>query len=205
MDKSQLNKTFKSHLDRSLFISSYEKFGKDNYNDFYIDFIDTSITVNNSRVQEDALELSIALHVYKSEYLEIVSQIIKSRRSAWIKLLCLDWLFNFYLETPPSVFIELNYAVLKTANLEVIRIQGLINLILREQALDNFKSELTIIFSNTCDSAVYHRMIIASDNIAFCNFVPQLKSIMLSALLINDKLNDIQITSLKLQIDQIGL
>jgi hypothetical protein len=115
----------------------------------------------------------------------------------------LDWLFNFYLETPPSVFIELNYALLKTANLEVIRIQGLINLVLREQILDDFKSELTTILSNTYDSAVYHRMIIASDNIAFCNFVPQLKSIMLSALLINDKLNDKQITSLKLQIDKI--
>jgi hypothetical protein len=66
MDKSQLYKTFKSHLDRSLFISSYQKFGKDNYNDFYIDFIDTSITVNKSSVQEDALELSIALHVIKA-------------------------------------------------------------------------------------------------------------------------------------------
>src|SRR5258706_15211268 len=91
VSKNELIKIFFKNLDRSIFIGDYPFFGADENEDFYEQFIESSILKHGFKVQEDAIELSIVLHVFKMSFLIEIKKIIHSKKYVLIKLICLDW------------------------------------------------------------------------------------------------------------------
>lgn len=154
----ELPSIFKSNLKRSMFISDYPFFDSDGNKDFYIDFIDNNISTRKYKIQEDAIELSIRIEVFKDQYLSVVNEIIHSRRNNWIKLLALDWLFIFYKEISNDVFIDLNEYSWKSVQDDLIKIQCVLNLLLQE-ITDEYYERLIQILVNSKDSAVFYRLL----------------------------------------------
>jgi len=76
----ELKIIFKSNIDRTIFIVDYPYFHSDGNADFYNDFINENILSTRYKLQEDAIELSIAIHYFRMTYLEIISKIVYSRR-----------------------------------------------------------------------------------------------------------------------------
>ncbi|MEO6522666.1 MAG: hypothetical protein ABIN91_13365 [Mucilaginibacter sp.] len=159
VSKLDLPKLFKNSFNRSLFIAEYLHFGNDDNADFYIQYIDENIDSRKIKAQEDALELSIASGIFKPLYFEIVKKIINSKRSDWIKLLCVDWLFSFYNHLKKTDFIEINEYLLKTNTSELIKTQSILNLLLYK---NNEQLILTLLFERihlAKDSTVYYRLV----------------------------------------------
>lgn len=197
MNTLQLEKVFKTHTDRSLFISEYKHFGEDGNEDFYTSFINKSINEARSKRQEDAIELSIALHYYRDSYVSAITQIIKSRRCEWMKLLCLDWLFNFYKEVPKKVFIDLNDWIISKANTDILKLQAVINLILADQNFDIGKRYLSDLLCSTSDHALFYRVINVLNNDSMSRLKSQMKAMTLSSLETNGNLTERQIEAIK--------
>lgn len=155
---AELESIFNKNIDRSIFISSYPHFGDDGNEYFYINFIDSNIFRNKFKAQEDALELSIKIKIFKKEYLSVVRQIIYSRRSAWMKLLALDWLFNFYSDIPRDVFFEINNYTAKSGQDILVQVQSLLNLLLIEECNGKIY-DLLITLSCSKDAAAFYRVL----------------------------------------------
>jgi len=91
----ELVEVFNSNVNRELFIAGYPYLLNDGNLKFYKRFIDENIHNYKFRLQEDAIDLSINIHYFKVGFLEAIIKILRSRRSYWVKLASLDWLFNF--------------------------------------------------------------------------------------------------------------
>jgi len=155
--KEELNKLFKNNTNKDIFISEYPFFGSDDNTAFYIDFINDNILNNSVKLKEQAIELSIAVGIFKPSYINAIKEIVYSRRGAWIKLTCLDWLFNFFNRIPEDVYLEMNNYLAQSNN-ELLKIQSLININLADNHESIF-NEL-IDFCQKCkDSAVFYRLV----------------------------------------------
>lgn len=200
----QLEKIFKTHSRRSFFLSDYEYFGTDDNENFYANFINKSIDETRSKRQEDAIELSIILRYYEEKYLNAISHIIKSRRTDWIKLLSLDWLFNFYKEVPRDKFIDLNHRIINKSNSEILKVQVIMNLILAKKRF-KIEEEITLLslLSKTSDHALYYRILNVLDNNPMRKSKKDIKLIMKIQLEINDKITGKQRTALKTRIEKL--
>lgn len=153
-----LSKLFKNSLDRSIFISEYMCFGNDGNDVFYEDFIEKHIYNNRSKAQEDSIELTISLNYYNENHFSIIKAIIYSRRSEWLKLLCLDWIFNFKKNLPLSEFEIVNHYILNRSNEELVRTQALLNLLLVEQNIEIF-SKLRDNITDAKYGTIYYRIL----------------------------------------------
>jgi hypothetical protein len=157
VSKEELQAIFKSDIDRSIFITDYPYFEDDKSTDFYIDFINENIVNSKYKIQEDAIELSIAIHYFKMTYLDVISSIIYSRRGWWIKLLCLDWLANFFDDVPSQTFFELNKYLTKSNN-ERLKIQGMLNLLLLNKN-PKLVEKLLILLKKSNDHVLFYRVV----------------------------------------------
>lgn len=162
VSKEELMVIFKSNIDRGIFISEYPYFGFDENGEFYTNFIEQNINSSKSRLQIDAIELSIATCNFKTSYLDVIEEIIYSGRGWWIKLACLDWLSTFFKEIPEKTFFELNQHSIKSKN-EFLQVQSLINLLL----LNVDPRLIKMLFKLLSDSkypAVFYRLLNNFDN-----------------------------------------
>jgi hypothetical protein len=142
--KEQLHAIFENDTDRSIFINNYAYFFDDENSEFYLAFINENITSLKYKNQEDALELSIAIHYFELTHLDVVRNIIYSNRLWWIKLLCLDWLVNFADEIPLQTFFELNERITGSTN-ELLKIQSMLNILLFKTDNQLIKSILKLV------------------------------------------------------------
>jgi len=147
---------FKDSEERSIFIHTYPYFGDDNNNEFYQAFINANILSKNAKKQEDAIELSLVTAYFKPLYLEVIAFIIYSRKTFWIKLLCLDWLFEFSGMIPGETYRSLNIHASK-ANNELLKLQSLANLLLSGQSEDLTK-QLSKLLTHSKNPAVFYRL-----------------------------------------------
>lgn len=154
---NELPKIFKRSLDRELFISEYCHFGLDGNNKFYKDFVETYIYNNRSKLQIDAIELSISINYYKKEHLHVIENIIFSKRNEWIKLLCADWIFNFRKMIPSDKSLVINRHLFQSTTNELIQIQSLLNLL--DNSEGNVVESLKQYFNRIEDVASYYRVI----------------------------------------------
>jgi len=163
INSKQLSKIFKSSIDRSLFIFGYEHFGRDGNDDFYKNFVEMHIYKNKSKAQEDCIELAIALKYYNYKHLLIIKNIILSRRSDWLKLLCLDWAFNFHQSIPPTEFLEINDDIVQNNDVQLLIIQAILNIFLIHVSTSLF-SILKSSMQNVRFGAPYYRIIAFIEN-----------------------------------------
>jgi len=163
INSKQLSKIFKSSIDRSLFISGYKHFGRDGNDDFYKNFVEMHIYKNKSKAQEDCIELEIALKYYNYKHLSIIKNIILSRRSNWLKLLCLDWAFNFHQSIPPTEFLEINDYIVQNNDVQLLIIQAILNIFLINVSTSLF-SILKSSMQNARFGAQYYRIIAFIEN-----------------------------------------
>jgi len=157
VSKEELQVIFKRNIDRSIFIADYPYFNNDGNRDFYVDFICKNINNSKYKLQEDAIELSITIHNFNLMYLDTIGKIVYSRRGWWIKLLCLDWLYNFTDDIPLQTFYELNGYLTKSNN-ERLKIQGILNLLLLDKNNKLIK-KLLILLHKSDDHIVFYRLI----------------------------------------------
>ena len=157
VSKEELQVIFKSNIDRSIFITDYPYFEDDGNTDFYIDFVNENIVNSKYKIQEDAIELSIVIHNFKMAYLDVISYIIYSRRGWWIKLLCLDWLINFFDDVPSQTFLELNEYLTKSNN-KRLKIQGMLNLLLLNRNA-KLVTKLLRLLSKSNDHVLFYRVV----------------------------------------------
>ena len=157
VSKKELDKIFKNSTDRSTFISTYPYLGTDNNNKYYKDFINANISNKKYKLQEDAIELSLCANIFNLAYVDIIDKIIHSRRTPWIKLLCLDWLNFFFDKIPLHLYNDLNL-IAKKHNHEFLKLQGMLNLMvfnpdktLIEEALETVKASM--------NNTLYYRFI----------------------------------------------
>ncbi|PWG82121.1 hypothetical protein [Pararcticibacter amylolyticus] len=157
--RKQLKMIFNKNIARSIFISIYPHFGIDGNEQFYIDFIDSNIFRSKFKAQEDALELSIKINTFKNEYINAVRQIIYSRRPPWMKLLALDWLFNFFQNIQRDVFFEINkYSKENNRQNILLQVQSYLNLLLLGDG-DEIIDDLLKALSLSDDPAVFYRVL----------------------------------------------
>src|ERR1700744_1757950 len=119
---NELEKIFKNNDSRSSFIHSYQHFNNDGNDEYYRNFIDSNIAGKKYKYQEDAIELSLAMGLFHLTYLDVISKIIYSRRTSWIKLLCLDWLNYFVKQIKPGTYTDLNLFI-NSAPDELLKLQ----------------------------------------------------------------------------------
>jgi len=155
VSKNELVRIFKDYSKRSTFISEYPHFGNDNNDDFYVDFINTYITGKKYKMQEDAIELSLTTDHFDMMYLDVVSKIIHSGRTSWIKLLCLDWLNYFVLDIPAEEYTNLNYFAKRSSD-EFLKLQSILNLIQLNPKPELLEESFEIL-KNTTSPALYYR------------------------------------------------
>lgn len=152
---SELDKIFKNNDSRSDFIAHYSHFGDDGNDEYYRKFIDNNIAGKKYKYQEHAIELSLATNHFDIFYLDVVRKIIHSRRTSWIKLLCLDWLNYFTSDIPTEEHISLNYFA-KKSNDEFLKLQSILNLI-RSDPKPELIGESFEILRNTTTPTLYYR------------------------------------------------
>ncbi|RZK10386.1 MAG: hypothetical protein EOO43_20330 [Flavobacterium sp.] len=164
VSKEDLDKIFKSSLERELFISEYPFIKSDDNMDYYVHFIDSNIFNRKYLLQEHAIEMSIAVSVFKSLYLDAIKKILFSRRNDWIKLLALDWIFNFRDLIPEDEYVNINNQYLSGKANELIRVQAILNLIMFSPNYCNFLS-LYQLLSLSEDPASFYRVVNSLDAI----------------------------------------
>jgi|GEM_PF-6732351 len=157
ISKDELIKIFKNNIDRNIFIGEYQNFKNDDNDIFYQDFIDLNLSKHGRKIQEDAIELSMAVNIYEESYLNEIKKILHSRRQGIIKLVCLDWLFFFYQRIPKKDFIDLNEYVLKHMEYDLLKIQAVLNILLFKYT-DQLISVLITCFNHSNDPAIFYRL-----------------------------------------------
>ena len=163
ISKRELEKTFKNYDKRATFIFNYPHFGADGNDAYYIDFIDTNITNRKYKLQEDAIELSLATNNFNLKYLDTVSKIIYSRRTIWIKLLCLDWLNYFILNVPREIYADLNRFANKSDD-EMLKLQSILNLVQLTPNRELLEESLEILKRTSVPTLFYRYLNCINDN-----------------------------------------
>jgi hypothetical protein len=158
VSNNALNKIFRKNIDRSIFIGEYPYFTSDGNDLFYEEFIEHSILKHGFKVQEDAIELSIRLNIFKVPFLVEIKKILYSRRQELIKLVCLDWLFYFFREIPENEFIEINEYMYRHSKHDLLIVQSILNMLLCKPN-SQLISDLTFCFAESNDPAVFYRLI----------------------------------------------
>lgn len=151
----EVTKIFNSNIDRELFISEYQHLQGDENLDFYKNFIDQNIHSYRFRLQEDAIDLSINLDYFKVSFFKSIKEIIHSRRNNWIKLACLDWLFNFSQLINKADYLEINRYALKKSTDELLQVQCILNLLLIEIQTDVIENLLNVLQTATLPATFY--------------------------------------------------
>lgn len=191
-----LKKIFNSNIQRSSFISEYNGSQDDSNNIFYERYIDQWICYGRKfRFQEDAIELSIKLHLYKTEYFSCIKAVLYSRRTDWIKLLCADWLFNFAADISTDEYSTVNIHLLKNTSDDLIKAQCILNLMLRNKA-NEFMKDFIAIITNNRDASVYYRAIACLGNQQLKNYKKELRGELLKNIKENSFLEQSQKTEL---------
>jgi len=162
VSKNELERIFKDYYKRSTFISEYPHFGNDNNDDFYLDFINAYITSKKYKMQEDAIELSLATNHFDMMYLDVVSKIIHSGRASWIKLLCLDWLNYFVLNIPAEEYTNLNYFAKMNSD-DFLKLQSILNLVQLNPKPELLEESFEIL-KDTNSPTLYYRYLNAITN-----------------------------------------
>jgi hypothetical protein len=155
----QVIKVFNDSDKRSRFIWLYEFFHVDGLQDFYTQFVEDNLDNSKRKLQEDAIELSIKIKIFKPKYLKVICNIIHSRRNKWIKILALDWLFNFSEEISRNYFADINLHALRFSNNSgLLRAQSIVNLFL---VIDStmVHEELNLLLTTSNDPAIFYRIV----------------------------------------------
>ncbi|MDP9080832.1 MAG: hypothetical protein M3O71_25725 [Bacteroidota bacterium] len=162
VSKNELITIFKRNLDRSIFIGEYPYFGSDGNEVFYEAFIESNILKHKFKVQEDAIELSVRLNIYKVLFLREIKKIVYSRRQGIINLVCLDWLFYFFQDIPKDEFIEINEHVSKHSTSDLLKVQSVLNILLFKPDIQLIKNLISY-FTESDDPSVFYRLINSLD------------------------------------------
>lgn len=124
---------------RSDFINEYPFFRTDGHTKIYQDFIDkTDFRKNNERL-DDAIVLADSIDYYSIHLLNLIKEILFSKKNFVIKLTCLDYLLSQHEKIDNSTYIILNNRYKNNSN-EFLNLQANINLLLTEN-----KSEKSIL------------------------------------------------------------
>ncbi len=168
ISREELTRLFKRPGDRGRFIWYYKNFGIDGNDEFYLNFINDHINSNLTRAREDAMELTMALSVFKSDHLNVITQIIHSSRNMDLKLLCLDWLFNFFESVPQADFEALNLYALHKCKGELLSVQAILNLLLLKND-EQLVNKLKTCISQTAIPSVCYRVFNKLEDAIFDN------------------------------------
>ncbi|TWR29442.1 hypothetical protein FPZ43_10860 [Mucilaginibacter pallidiroseus] len=129
-DLVELAAIFAKDTRRRDFIFYYDNWGEDNNENFYTKFIDENICKGKTSRQDDAIEVSIRAGIFRGKYFDCVKAILHSRKGHWIKLTCLDWLYEFSNKIDTAKYIELNTCYMRRPNLsELNKVQATLNLL----------------------------------------------------------------------------
>lgn len=157
ISEQELIRIFEDNNARSIFINDYDFFGLDENDSFYLQFINENISNKKSKLQEDAIELSIAADIFNETYFNIIRKVVFSRRTYWIKLLCLDWLNVFADRIPKSDFLKINERAAKENN-DLLRLQANINILSLFYEAGIIENIIDLL-CQTRNSAVFYRFI----------------------------------------------
>lgn len=116
---------------RNEFINEYTFFKTDGHSKIYQNFIEsTDFSKNNDRI-EDAIVLADSIDYFSNSVLDLIRNILFSRKNYFLKLTCLDYTLSQNEKIDRSIYVILNERYKNNKN-EFLKLQANINLLIIE-------------------------------------------------------------------------
>ncbi len=142
--KQEVLSVLSSNIYRSDFINNYTFFETDGHIKLYIDFIEATNIKHSSNRIDDAVMLADSLSYYSKSFFVVIEGILSSRRNAFLKLTCLDYVLSQNKRISKNAYLMLNekYSISKN---DFLKIQSNINLLLTKRNITSQKSIIEVL------------------------------------------------------------